>query len=449
MSIEDKRAWFKVSPNIRRLLLDRIDHVNQRVLRTETTPVSTSDDLAPDPERLSDDHVVYETRNVPPSTIPTFPGDLRHLMSPSSACNTAGSYKVNKTLTYTLKKSNVKSHSSGVLIDCGANGGPAGADGQITAMNPDPFLNIEGIDCHQVTNIPVVTCGAYTVTKNHGPVILIFPQFAGIQKGPSILLAGQLEALFHNKVNKRSLQFDPKGQLITTNDGFKLPLNVRKCLAYLDMRRYTDAEWDSLLHVLMVTSDVDWDPSILDGEFPTTTSDKIHDAMSYNNGTNFNVFGNYKLGTIVASAHVLRDHPVITTVVIPDDPAVENGALETSDHESIAYADPQMQLPPKPSPVSQGIDFVDTCEKEFSNLIALSPHISTSKLDPSSLRELSVATTPTTMTGNGHIVMHQVRMEILVNAEKKGVNIAGVYGRLMKLANSESNSLSGALTGSR
>jgi hypothetical protein len=311
------------------------------------------------------------------------------MVSPSSGRNTAGSYKVNKTLTYTLQKSNVKPRSSGALIDCGANVGLAGADCRIIAMNPDSFVNIEGIDRHQVTNIPVVTCGAYTVTKNHGPVILIFHQFAGIQKGP-----GQLEA-FHNKVNERSLQFDPKGQLITTNDGFELPLNVRNGLAYLDMRPYTDSEWDSLLHVVM-TSDVDWDPSILDGEFPIATSDNIHDAMSYNNGMNFNVFGNYKLGTIVASAHVLRNHLVITTVVLPEDLAVENGAPDTIDHESIAYTDPQIhQLPPKPPPVvTQGIDSIDTCQKEFSNLITPSPHISASKLDPSSLRK-SFAFLPT------------------------------------------------------
>jgi hypothetical protein len=89
----------------------------------------------------------------------------------------------------------------------------------------------------------------------------------------------------------------------------------------------------------------------------------------------------------VASAHVLRDHPVITTVVIPEDLAVETGAPDTIDHESIAYTDPQIQLPPKPPPVTQGIDSIDTCQKEFSNLIALSPHISASKLDPSSLRK--------------------------------------------------------------
>jgi hypothetical protein len=49
---------------------------------------------------------------------------------------------------------------------------------------------------------------------------------------------------------------------------------------------------------------------------------------------------------------------------------------------------------------------------------------------------MSVATTSTTMTGKGHIVMHQVRMEILVQPEKKGINICDLLSNLMKLANS-------------
>jgi hypothetical protein len=55
---------------------------------------------------------------------------------------------------------------------------------------------------------------------------------------------------------------------------------------------------------------------------------------------------------------------------------------------------------------------------------------------------MSVATTANMMTGKGHIMMHQVRMEILVEAGKKGVNIAGVFGKLMRLANSGSSSVS-------
>jgi hypothetical protein len=215
MSIEDKRAWFKVSPDIRRLLLERIDQgqrsvylvnpptrissINRRVLlRTETNPVATLDDIAPDPKHQPDDQVVYETDNIPPCASSTFPGDLRRVMSSCSARHAPGNNKVNKMLTYTLKKATLKPHPSGALIDRGANGGGiAGADCRIIAQNQDAFVNIEGIDRHQVTNVPVVTCGAYAVTKNHGPVILIFHQLAGIQKGPSILSAGQMEA-FHN-----------------------------------------------------------------------------------------------------------------------------------------------------------------------------------------------------------------------------------------------------------
>ena len=52
-------------------------------------------------------------------------------------------------------------------------------------------------------------------------------------------------------------------QCVITLDGFVLPLNVQQGLARLPMRPFTDSEWDSLPHVFM-TSDLDWDPSVLD-----------------------------------------------------------------------------------------------------------------------------------------------------------------------------------------
>jgi hypothetical protein len=55
------------------------------------------------------------------------------------------------------------------------------------------------MDKHQLENIPIVSCGAYSVScQHHGPVILIFHQFAGI------LSTGQLES-YSNKVNDRAL----------------------------------------------------------------------------------------------------------------------------------------------------------------------------------------------------------------------------------------------------
>lgn len=251
----------------------------------------------------------------------TFPGDLRRVLSSTAARPPSTSYSVNKTLTYTLAKANVNSTTTGALIDRGANGGLAGGDCRIIASNPDVFVNVEGIDRHQLTHIPIVSCGAYAVTKNHGPVILIFHQLAGLQKGPTILSAAQMEA-YYNIVNERSLRFDPKGQLIVTNDGFELPLNIRNGLAYLDIRPFTDGEWDSLPHVTM-TSDIAWDPSVLDGEFPAGDDAFLKTADEYDNQTAFDTFGNYRYGTIVASSHVLRDHPVLVEPVVPFDLADE------------------------------------------------------------------------------------------------------------------------------
>jgi hypothetical protein len=44
------------------------------------------------------------------------------------------------------------------------------------------FVNVEGIDKHQLENIPIVSCGAYSVSCHHGPVILVFHQFAGMMQ---------------------------------------------------------------------------------------------------------------------------------------------------------------------------------------------------------------------------------------------------------------------------
>ena len=142
----------------------------------------------------------------------------------------------------TYKASNAKSvrPQSGTLIDRGANGGMAGQDVRIIESSPHRFVNVEGIDRHQITDIPIVTCGAYVVSKNRGPVIAIFHQYAGIQRGPTIHSSGQLEA-FDNTVDDRSRKIDSEGQLIVTSDGYEFPLHIRNGLAYLDMRPFTDA----------------------------------------------------------------------------------------------------------------------------------------------------------------------------------------------------------------
>ncbi len=149
----------------------------------------------------------------------------------------------------TYKASNAKSvrAKSGAIVDRGANGGMAGQDVRIIESSTHRFVNVEGIDRHQITDIPIVTCGAYVVSKNRGPLIAIFNHYAGIQRGPTIHSSGQLET-FEKQVNDRSRKIDAAGQIIITNGGYGFPLYIRNGLAYLDMRPFNDTERDKYHH---------------------------------------------------------------------------------------------------------------------------------------------------------------------------------------------------------
>jgi hypothetical protein len=121
---------------------------------------------------------------------------------------------------------------------------------------------LTGIDNHKVIDLPIVTAGAVANTATSGEVILIFNQYAFMHTGNTIHSSMiQLEH-FKNVVDERSRRVGGK-QRITTHEGHILPLSIQKGLAYMAMRPFTDAEYASLPHVIM-TSDVDWDPSVMD-----------------------------------------------------------------------------------------------------------------------------------------------------------------------------------------
>ena len=63
-------------------------------------------------------------------------------------------------------------------------------------------------------------------------------------------------------------------QCILTLDGYLIPLNIRIGLAYMDMRAPIGNEFLTLLHPypspvphVVLTSDADWNPKVLDCEF--------------------------------------------------------------------------------------------------------------------------------------------------------------------------------------
>ena len=431
LTVDDRRTWSRLGREARRLILGGsgtpssvggISSVNRRVLMADH--FSSPGVAPPAPVPLD-----TAPANAPPASEPLLamltdrrpshhPGDLRRLLSPgptaqpnhtrtlvSATAMTPAlgeDFETPDGLRYrrihmsvttqtppTYHIANAKAatrHSRAALVDRGANGGLAGSDCRIISRSADRFVNVEGIDKHQLENIPIVSCGAYSLSRHHGPVILIFHQFAGMMRGPTILSAGQLES-YSNKVNDRALRIDNDGQRIITNDGFEFPLHVRQGLPYLDMRPYTDIEWDTYPHVIM-TSDVDWDPSILDGEFPLTHGqEEFFDASTYDNGTNFDAYGTYRKGTIVASARTVMDDPILQGTVLPNEmlvtheyppdveapdiiPKIVDAANNTHSPETTDVQTPD--LPSDPAPVVV-----------FKNI---SPHVAQAEPDPATLR---------------------------------------------------------------
>ena len=78
-----------------------------------------------------------------------------------------------------------------------------------------------------------------------------------------------------NEVNDKSLKIKGGKQCITTVDGYAIPLHIRGGLAYMDMHPPNDEELNDLPHVV-ITSDMDWDPSQTDNELEL---DEWLDAM--------------------------------------------------------------------------------------------------------------------------------------------------------------------------
>jgi hypothetical protein len=180
----------------------------------------------------------------------------------------------------------------GLLVDRGANGGIAGSDARVIARHPHRTVDIRGIDNHEITSIPVVSAGA-VARSQRGAVIVLFHQHAyHPQQGGSIHSLCQLEA-FSNDVNDKSIHAPGGLQHNETPDGHVFPLSIRDGLPCLAMRPCTDAEYDSLPHVIL-TGDDNWDPRALDLDIDE--DDDWYDAIADNvdHSALFDAFGDYK-----------------------------------------------------------------------------------------------------------------------------------------------------------
>jgi hypothetical protein len=74
----------------------------------------------------------------------------------------------------------------------------------------------------------------------------------------------------------------------------------------MSMHLYTDAEWDTLLHIIM-TSDLDWDPTVLDHTIDDNANwfDAISELKENPHANLFDYFGDYCYCTL-AQEHDLH-----------------------------------------------------------------------------------------------------------------------------------------------
>ena len=123
------------------------------------------------------------------------------------------------TLSYSVTSVQTKT-TYGSLIDRGANGGLAGADVRVIAKT-DREIDVNGIDNHQMINLPIVTAGAVAKTAD-GEVIVIMNQYAYISGGRTIHSSIQLEH-FKVDVNDKPSKVTGGKQQIETIDGYISP----------------------------------------------------------------------------------------------------------------------------------------------------------------------------------------------------------------------------------
>ena len=106
-------------------------------------------------------------------------------------------------------------------------------------------------------------------------------------------------------------------QRIETLDGYFIPLNVRLGLPYMTIRPYTDSEWDNLPH-LILTADVDWDPSILDCKQEDNEEwfNAMEDLPKLTPDPLFDEYGDYRNTHIITQ--VIMSDPILEKTVITD-----------------------------------------------------------------------------------------------------------------------------------
>ena len=289
--------WFKLSEEDRKLIIEYNKMIQApssttpRKVQTHALDIDPEPD--PDPNQVASD-------DDSPGAVPEHPDDsdpvtqfinqamttdINHPATDLTSVLSNAKSKTSKKVTFKANMHKQEGHilhylssrkstlPGNQLVDRGANGGLAGSDMRILSKT-GRHITIVGIDNHELTGLPVVTCAAKFET-NDGPIVGIFNEYAYYGKGLSIHAPGQFEH-FGLAVDERSVKVDGK-QRITTLDGRAIPLHIKDGLAYIhSLGIPSDNDMNTLPQIIFTSPDT-WDPGVLDHSYSPTPSDNDPD----------------------------------------------------------------------------------------------------------------------------------------------------------------------------
>ena len=165
----------------------------------------------------------------------------------------------------------------GALIDGGTNGGLAGADVRVLETVPHVQVDISGITDNTMESLPIVQCAALVEMVDKGKVILFMSQYTKQDQGKNIHSKNQLEH-FRCVVLDTAKCHHGK-QALYTPEGYVVPMHICNGLFYIDMKPPSDHDMLQYPHTF-ITTDHEWDSSILDDEYHHDADSPDDDVLS-------------------------------------------------------------------------------------------------------------------------------------------------------------------------
>ena len=316
-----KPIWEKLSKDQQQMIIDH----NRSLPKSESSSISTPNKSLsplphkPTPQQTAKSQQVHthqsDESTADTTKIETTPSDPLLAMVHQSI-HTSGDDASDITKVLSAKRSRQiqvckhyifqhANHTNNQLVDRGANGGLAGSDIRVI-YKTHRKINISGIDNHEVNGLDVVTA-ATLLNTSLGKVIGIFNEYAHLGKGSSIHSSGQLE-WFKTHVDEKSIKVGGT-QLITTLEGYSVPLLIKDGLAYAtSLGRPTDQDMDTYPHVFFTSPD-EWDPSVLDHDPPPLDGLDPSQLLDQPFGDPmFDAYGDFN-ERIIANLNILLDAP--------------------------------------------------------------------------------------------------------------------------------------------